>query len=458
MECPICQRPFSELGALNTHVDQTHLSPESPDGIYSDSDDDLRTWLRSKMKLSGKLFEHETALGLINRSLSSLNDYILSPRRSFLDLDLIRPERKANDVQENEASSMDASIREITTQCGLVRDLTPTLVRVRAVLQQRTELRRLQLQQRLERQINTIVSAHKGHQGAFTQILALRNARNKALAESMTYWQEGANCEACSRSFSVVVRKHHCRLCGGVVCGLGCLMEVPLSLLVRGVAHHSDLPEDAQTETLRICVNCRGVLFRKQQYLEDVQRNPGSIVDGLEALVRLETKIESVVSRGLNDEHVRAQLVRLLRSFERESKGILALEQKELSSNEKQMVASARAYSMAYIQEKAGVVEKAQKKLVRKAQKQVKVVGEEAGGVTSVVDLNSAKDHYEIERIRKGREELMILKEQQFLIEKMMENARQERKFDEVVTLKENLKDLDDRIKVLEGDLGDEGF
>mmetsp|Transcript_7849 Transcript_7849/g.13002 ORF Transcript_7849/g.13002 Transcript_7849/m.13002 type:complete len:303 (-) Transcript_7849:1471-2379(-) len=50
---------------------------------------------------------------------------------------------------------------------------------------------------------------------------AVRDAKNETLANEFFLWEmdkEVNNCRDCSKPFSVVTRKHHCRTCGGIFC------------------------------------------------------------------------------------------------------------------------------------------------------------------------------------------------------------------------------------------------
>lgn len=63
-----------------------------------------------------------------------------------------------------------------------------------------------------------------------------------------------------------------------------------------------------------------------------------------------------------------------------------------------------------------------------------------------------------VQEIKQYREELMVVKEQIFLINSMIEDSKKQRKFDEIKTLTYNLKELEGRVTELEQLLGDQGF
>lgn len=76
--------------------------------------------------------------------------------------------------------------------------------------------------------------------------------------------------------------------------------------------------------------------------------------------------------------------------------------------------------------------------------------------VTSSSDL--LFNNLTIAEVKRYREELMVLKEQRYLVETMLNSAAKERRFEEAITLKSNLAEIDKNVKNLESRLGDEGF
>ena len=64
----------------------------------------------------------------------------------------------------------------------------------------------------------------------------------------------------------------------------------------------------------------------------------------------------------------------------------------------------------------------------------------------------------EIKEIKQFREELMVLKEQAFLVETMIENAKKQRNFEEINILNGNLQELESRMQTIQEYLGDQSF
>ncbi|GMI58308.1 hypothetical protein ScalyP_jg8245 [Parmales sp. scaly parma] len=51
-------------------------------------------------------------------------------------------------------------------------------------------------------------------------------------------WEENTlSCEECSRSFTIVVRRHHCRRCGKCLCGTCCFEKVRLDEIDENKLH-----------------------------------------------------------------------------------------------------------------------------------------------------------------------------------------------------------------------------
>jgi len=53
------------------------------------------------------------------------------------------------------------------------------------------------------------------------------------------------------------------------------------------------------------------------------------------------------------------------------------------------------------------------------------------------------------------KEKMMVLEEQKYLVENMIEQARKGRKMEEVAALKESVKDLEEEIEKIKRELGD---
>ena len=63
-----------------------------------------------------------------------------------------------------------------------------------------------------------------------------------------------------------------------------------------------------------------------------------------------------------------------------------------------------------------------------------------------------------IKEVKELREELMVLKEQSYLIESTIQDYKKQRRLEEIVTLNKNLEELHSRIHTVQSKLGDHWF
>lgn len=125
------------------------------------------------------------------------------------------------------------------TSVGLERDHTKDFVDIRRKIVDKTFLEVSRLEKRLTRL--TQLLANPPEQSAATggllwPLSPMRNQR-KELEQSVVRWEDDAtvlHCPFCQQEFSnYTFRRHHCRLCGRVVCGdprTGCSKEIALNV------------------------------------------------------------------------------------------------------------------------------------------------------------------------------------------------------------------------------------
>ncbi|KAI0481945.1 VAC1 protein [Xylariaceae sp. FL0804] len=112
---------------------------------------------------------------------------------------------------------------------------------------------------------------------------APRNQR-KALEQSVVTWEDDAKvakCPFCQQEFgSWTFRRHHCRICGRVVCAdprTACSSEVGLDVAHPGTPA-SEKPAAAGTGSIsvdvRMCRDCKTTLFAKRDFVESVVHKP----------------------------------------------------------------------------------------------------------------------------------------------------------------------------------------
>ncbi|KAI8072387.1 FYVE zinc finger-domain-containing protein [Gongronella butleri] len=89
--------------------------------------------------------------------------------------------------------------------------------------------------------------------------------------QTITKWQDDKGikkCPLCSSTFSMTNRKHHCRLCGRVVCGASyCSSMIPLYLNMTA----GEYDEEPVGDT-RACQECKRAAFRRKHLVQDSGR------------------------------------------------------------------------------------------------------------------------------------------------------------------------------------------
>ncbi|KAK9468480.1 FYVE zinc finger-domain-containing protein [Lipomyces arxii] len=133
--------------------------------------------------------------------------------------------------------------------------------------------------------------------GYFKQI---RNYR-KPPEQAVVAWEDDKDvkeCSYCNQTFSFSLRKHHCRLCGKVVCSspdTSCSSKI----LLDNELLSSYLPEkvdDSISVNIRVCKDCRSVVFGMREFAKDVARRP-KFVEVYANMVEFKRGIEMLLPR-----------------------------------------------------------------------------------------------------------------------------------------------------------------
>ncbi|KAH8021450.1 hypothetical protein HPB51_015846 [Rhipicephalus microplus] len=92
----------------------------------------------------------------------------------------------------------------------------------------------------------------------------------KARERSLVPWVEDADvklCPSCAKAFSISRRRHHCRLCGGIMCQL-CSEFLDSATVQQLVASAGSPSANVGEEPLRLCRDCRVLLNRRLSHPE----------------------------------------------------------------------------------------------------------------------------------------------------------------------------------------------
>ncbi|CAH2354144.1 hypothetical protein CLIB1423_14S03092 [[Candida] railenensis] len=351
-------------------------------------------------------------------------------------------------------------------------------------------------------------------------------------------WQHDSQvqaCPLCFSNFNFFTRRHHCRVCGRIVCDgslndkqIICSMDVPLNLFLNNKLAHlnfsplvvqnmkelKEIPDDNEKFRIRCCNDCKDDLLHDWKSSNDSNRDVYSssseifklydqlflIKKNIHGLYpKYEKLIHSYQVSGDLDEinKLRIKLMSFLRDFE----SLIALFKKsffvltkqnvlkpsdDLSSDIQKLVNNIHQSTTTYLQETLINIKQLSNVLKEKEKNELKahqqyvadaavkniesnnVGGSEEDSIQSPLSPSSLspkplpsqilEPDLTKRQIRELREELMVMSEQKFIIQGLIEKVTKSRKFDELAPLEENKTELDRNIQDLERKLGEFGF
>ncbi|CAI5759624.1 unnamed protein product [Candida verbasci] len=268
--------------------------------------------------------------------------------------------------------------------------------------------------------------------------------------KEVTHWKTGNHCSICFVKFSLLIRKHHCRLCGDLVCDdpngyrKYCSIYLPIISLIDRLPNlnYDKIPND--TIKFRCCINCKnGLLFelRKQEQPEN------EIIKTYLNLIDQRYQIEVMLEKYSKDEKIGHKLMNHLKDFEKlvinfrnqfftNDLRVVQIENEQLIKNIYQSIAMFLQDNLIKYKEISAihVPPEPQKEEIKPEPSLTK------------------------KQVRELREQLMVLNEQKFLIENMIKDFTKSRRFDELNSLILNKQELEDTINELENKLGEFKF
>ncbi|KAI8959926.1 hypothetical protein F5Y11DRAFT_286433 [Daldinia sp. FL1419] len=168
---------------------------------------------------------------------------------------------------------------------GLVRDHTQefTSIRRRRVDRQTLEISRLEKRLTKLTQLLSHLPEEAGAGGGAGLLSPLATQRNqrKAIEQSVVTWEDDGKvpkCRFCQQEFTWTFRRHHCRICGRVVCAdpqTNCSSEVGLSVTSPSVpASEKSRGESPISVDIRMCRDCKSTIFSKRDFVESIVHKP----------------------------------------------------------------------------------------------------------------------------------------------------------------------------------------
>jgi len=326
---------------------------------------------------------------------------------------------------------------------GLSRRKTNAFMAVRKKTVHRGVLEGTLLEKRYEKLAK--LYANEQELGSAVDIFksALLQRRSLATAEQgVVAWQDDATvmrCPICELVFGFTLRRHHCRLCGRVVCANStCSDVIPLVLDLA----HDDFNQ--AVGEVRACNECRDIVFARRDDLQASKYAP-TIVAHHQHLMKLRAQIDSLLP-AFNDllfvlrkrkdisaknsdfqeaSRLRKQLVDLLQEYDIVTKQIRALPAP--TSSFAKLHQNIAAASAAFVQDHMFTL-----KLLPDPTKS------QAGVLQIEVD---------IVRMQELQRDLDTFKEQRSMLQAFQMDAQRSRKFQDANTLQESINEIDAEIE-----------
>ena len=319
--------------------------------------------------------------------------------------------------------------------------------------------------------------------GGWFGINGAKNQR-KTLEQSIITWEEDAkvtNCPFCQQEFSnYTFRRHHCRMCGRVVCGdpkTGCSTEIGLNVAVG--KKEAEKGTSQINIDVRMCQDCKHTLFARGDFARELADKPKD-QRAYENLAQFERGIRLLLPRfqkllqALQDPEkpptpqqlsdatkVRKRLMDAFAQFDTAAKRIRDLPTESPTQQKLQKAVYQQAYSFLSLHM---LPLRSLPKILKHAAPQGRTNG---GGALAAIKYNnrnpgsvvSSSEVSAMETEEKElRDRLIILEEQKFMVSEMVADATKHRRFDEVSSLAQNLEDLNQEIDQINGQLSQLDF
>lgn len=290
---------------------------------------------------------------------------------------------------------------------------------------------------------------------SFFKFIASFKSNKRALEQTVVSWEDDlsvTNCPFCKCSFNYNNRKHHCRLCGKVVCDniktrcsskiqLDMERQYPSSTSLNSKIVHKNSTEDLfhSNISIRICKNCRHIVFSRKEFSNDLLK-PHEIVILYRELSSLRHEIEGLLpnfknnmdelrenNENINQARIdeitstRKKILETFFQYDKISKDILQLTTKSLTIKNLQTAIHLEANR--FLQQNMLSLQFLPVSLKKK------------NAIDKSKTIRNLSKMSEEKRIQ---QELQILEEQRLQVQKWVEDANKRRKYDDVRVLLDN--------------------
>ncbi|KAK4067977.1 hypothetical protein Trihar35433_6537 [Trichoderma harzianum] len=289
--CPICSEEMVTLLQLNRHIDDTHQE------LPTEEQNEVKTWF-DKQVLKAKRFQ---PLSIINMKLRGLEVFesnesnpITPPLPTGTSSSSKLPIETPIDPEEFiTRSHWQRSTGEgYNDHNGTTVDHTDMFKSVRRNKVERHTLEVSRLEKRLTKLTRLLANspealANPSNGSLLGPVQSLTGQKNprKLIEQSVVTWEEDdkvPECPFCRQEFgSWTFRRHHCRICGRVVCGdpqTGCSSEVSLSIAGPTGPGAEKPPSSAgnghMAVDIRMCKECNSTIFSSRDFAASLAYRP----------------------------------------------------------------------------------------------------------------------------------------------------------------------------------------
>ncbi|KAK1981506.1 FYVE zinc finger protein [Colletotrichum cereale] len=401
---------------------------------------------------------------------------------------------------------------------GVLIDHTSAFAEIRRKRIERQNLEVARLEKRLTKLTQLLANAPEdvtanggGNLLAPMATLTGQKSQRKLLEQSVVTWEDDASvtqCPFCQQEFgSWTFRRHHCRICGRVVCAdplTGCSNEVGLSIANPTSPATEKPPTTAQPGQLsidvRMCRDCNHTIFSKRDFAATLAHKPPD-QRAYETLRQFERGIRqlmpifqrtllvlqpegedgselsrpppthaqiqeaSKIRKRLTDAFTKYDTAaRRLRDMKTTSKTQLRLQQAVYAAASSflhthmltlksvpQILRSRSSQTSRLRALQSGSVNGSSSSLHLSPLRNQELAESETASQAS--ETSTAVSALETEE-KEARERLVVLEEQRFMVQQMVDNARDARRFEEVSALTRNVEELDREIEKAKKNVG----
>ncbi|KAK2063973.1 FYVE zinc finger protein [Colletotrichum caudatum] len=401
---------------------------------------------------------------------------------------------------------------------GVLVDHTPAFAEIRRKRVERQNLEVARLEKRLTKLTHLLANAPQdvttnsgGNLLAPVATLTGQKNQRKVLEQSVVTWEDDASvkqCPFCQQEFgSWTFRRHHCRICGRVVCAdplTGCSSEVGLSIANPTSPATEKPPTTALPGQLsvdvRMCRECNHTIFSKRDFAATLSHKPPDqrayetlrqFERGIRqlmpifqrTLLALQPESEdgselsrpppthaqiqeaSKIRKRLTDAFTKYDTAaRRLRDMKTTSKTQLRLQQAVYAAASSflhthmltlksvpQILRSRSSQASRLRALQSGSVNGSSSSLHLSPLRNQELAESETASQAS--ETSTAVSALETEE-KEARERLVVLEEQRFMVQQMVDNARNARRFEEVSALTRNVEELDREIEEAKQNVG----